>query len=269
MHSCRNQFHYCLFLSLLAFLSGTLSGCRGTGKEPAGNPGNRNVPTVEALVVRPQVLHDRLEVTGTLLANEEIDLLEVQLSRTELRAPFDGMIGLRQVSPGEYITPNVPVALLLQTDPIKLQFSIPEKIRNRVREGSRVDFLVTGSDSLYHAFIYALEPKIDPSTRTIWIRARCPNAAKYLTPGAFARVSIILGTIPDALIVPTEVVLPQLTGEKVFIYRHGIARLQPVESGIRSDREVQIIRGLSPGDTVIVTGLLQLRDGMPVNVKFP
>ena len=353
MHSCRNQFHYCLFLSLLAFLSGTLSGCRGTGKEPAGNPGNRNVPTVEALVARPQVLHDRIEVTGTLLANEEIelrseisgrveeilfregtpvskgsllmkidgrelqaqirklryeekqagddlyrkekllelkavsreeydisvnqlgiiraqiDLLEVQLSRTELRAPFDGMIGLRQVSPGEYITPNVPVALLLQTDPIKLQFSIPEKIRNRIREGSRVDFLVTGSDSLYHAFIYALEPKKDPSTRTIWIRARCPNAAKYLTPGAFARVSIILGTIPDALIVPTEVVLPQLAGEKVFIYRHGIARLQPVESGIRSDREVQILRGLSPGDTVIVTGLLQLRDGMPVNVKFP
>ncbi len=197
-----------------------------------------------------------------------IDLVRAQISKTEIYAPFSGVVGLRQVSPGGFVSSSTPVARLQQTDPLKLEFAVPEKYRLKVHTGTRVGFRVEGIDSLFTGQIYAIEPKVDPSTRNITMRALCSNAAGLLVPGAFARVDIRLDQIPDALVIPSEAVIPVMSGEKVYVSRNGKAVSSPIETGLRTETEVEIVKGLMPGDTVITTGLLQLREETPVKIRL-
>ena len=204
---------------------------------------------------------------GIILA--QTDLIKTQISKTEIIAPFSGKIGLRQVSPGGFISSSTLVARLQQTNPIKIDFAIPEKYSGKIRQGTLISFKVEGNDSLFVGRIYAIEPKIDPGTRNLQIRARCENSIGVLIPGAFAKVSILLDTYSNALVIPSEAIIPQLNGEKVFICRNGKAKSQVVNTGIRTEREVQITEGLKPGDTVITTGILQLREEVEINVRLP
>jgi len=197
----------------------------------------------------------------------QMEIAAVQISQTEIYAPFSGLIGLRQVSPGGFVSSATLVARLQQTDPIKIDFSIPEKYREKVRKGTRIQFSVAGIDSIFSGKVYAIEPKIDPATRNISLRATCPNPNGILMPGAFARLEILLEDLRDALVVPSEAIIPQLAGEKVFVCKNGKARSQVIRTGIRTEREVQVTQGLHPGDTVIITAILQIREGMPVTVK--
>lgn len=198
----------------------------------------------------------------------QIELLRTQISKTEITAPFTGKIGLRQVSPGEFISSANLIARLQQTDPVKIDFSVPEKYQQKIQVGAKVTFRIEGLDSLFTAAVYAIEPKVDPGTRNIQIRGRCDNRLGLLIPGAFARVIVALDKYPDALIVPSEAIIPQLTGEKLIICKNGKVLSRPVKTGIRTEKEVQILEGIEPGDTVITTGLLQLKEGADVKVKI-
>ncbi|PWB72009.1 efflux transporter periplasmic adaptor subunit [candidate division GN15 bacterium] len=323
----------------------------GNGSQPNRGGGSRNLISVEAVLVKPQLLLNTIFTTGTLLANEEVQLhpeisgrvtgvyfqegkhvrkgelllkindtelkaqlrrkqveekqasdeegrrrklfeikaisqeeydkslnalhmiqaereaIESQLAETEIRAPFDGIIGLRHVSEGGYVTPSVLIASLQDTDPMKVEFAVPEKYARLLKSGTEVAVRVGESKDARTGKVYAVESMIDPETRTITGRATTPNSDGGLVPGAFAKVEITLERVPDAIVVPSEAVIPDLAGETVFICKNGKAVTMRVTSGIRTETGIQITEGLSPNDTLIVTGILQLTDGKGVQVK--
>ena len=197
----------------------------------------------------------------------ELKLIEAQIAKTELRAPFNGKIGLKYVSEGSYISPSTRIASLQNINPVKIDFSIPERYVNLVETGDRITFTVQGTDKSFEGEIYAIEPKIESQTRTLQLRARSGNEEGLLVPGAFADVELILETIENALMVPSISLVPELGGHKVFVYKDGTVEQQSVTTGIRTEKLVQVTEGLEPGDTVLTTGLLQVRPGMQVNLK--
>ncbi len=196
----------------------------------------------------------------------EMEQIDAQIAQTEIRAPFSGTVGLGGVSVGGYLSPQTPVATLQQTDPIKLDFDVPERLGNQVRPGDAVVFRVEGSERAYRATVYALEPGIDPATRTLRARARGPNPNGQLLPGSFAQVELILQEIPDALLVPSSALVPSADRTIVYVVRGGKAEPRPVETGIRTDERVQIVSGVAPGDSVIATGTQAVRPGGAVRV---
>lgn len=200
-----------------------------------------------------------------LTLKAEIEYLGTQIDKTEIRAPFTGRIGLRSISEGAYITPQSPVALVQQLDVMKIDFAVPEKYAARMKPGQQVSFTVEGNTKGFTATVFAVEPKVDPSTRTVKVRATAANAAQELVPGSFAKMRIVLSTINDAITLPAESIVPDIAGQKVWVVREGKATPTPVEVGIRTDSSVQILSGIAPGDTVLTTGLLQLRPQMSVS----
>lgn len=197
----------------------------------------------------------------------EVTLIEAQIEKTEVRAPFDGRVGLKYVSEGSYISPSTRIASLQDVNPVKIDFSVPERYVNTVEVGDKITFTVQGTDETFEGEIYAIEPRIDSQTRTLQIRARSENPKELLVPGAFADLELILDTVDDALMLPTMALVPELQGQKVYLYKDGTVAEQSVQTGIRTDKKVQITNGLQPGDTVLTTGLLQVRTGMPVELK--
>ncbi|MFD2557279.1 efflux RND transporter periplasmic adaptor subunit [Sphingobacterium tabacisoli] len=201
-------------------------------------------------------------------AKSQIQLIQAQLNKTLIKAPFAGRIGLRSISKGSYITPTTAIAQLVNLSRIKLQFSIPEKYAVKVRIGEQVRFTVQGSDEVFVAKIYALEPLIEESTRTLRVRAIADNGNNRLIPGSFANVTFPLETISDGLLVPTEALIPIQNGKKLFLKKNGKAKETLVETGGRTDSVVLITKGIADGDTVLTSGVMSLRDGSPVKVTL-
>lgn len=196
----------------------------------------------------------------------ELELIQARIDHTELRAPFSGKIGLKYVSRGSYISPDSRIATLQEIDPIKIDFSVPERYLAQVTRGDQVNFTVQGYDSTFVGEIYAIEPRIDPETRTMQVRAISPNPENLLFPGAFANVTLIMEQIDDALLVPTISIIPELNSQKIYIARDGRIQESRVRTGLRTSNRIQIIEGAAPGDTVLTTGILQARDGMEVEI---
>jgi len=196
----------------------------------------------------------------------EKKLINAQIDKTEIRAPFSGIIGLKFVSDGSYISPSTQIASLLDINPVKIDFSVPERYYPNIEEGNPVYFSVQGSNKNYKGEIYAIEPKIDSETRTLQIRAISPNKNNKLLPGAFADIELVLENIDNALLIPTISLIPQIDGNHVFVYDNGQIRKQNVKTGVRRERYIQITEGLSAGDTVLTTGLLQVKPGMKVTL---
>ncbi len=194
------------------------------------------------------------------------DNLLAAIRKREVRAPFDGIVGLRTVSEGAYVTPSTRIASMQKIDPLKIDFAIPERHAAEVEVGDRVQFRNQTTTREFSGRLYAIEPKIDAATGTVQLRARIDNPGGSLFPGAFVEIELRLRKIPDALMVPTQAVIPVLKGQTVLVQRGGAARQVAVRTGIRTAAEVQVIEGLAPGDTVITTGLMQLRPGAPVRV---
>jgi membrane fusion protein (multidrug efflux system) len=190
--------------------------------------------------------------------------LEVMIDYALIRAPFSGQVGLRSVSQGAYLQAGSPVARLVQLDPLKLEFSVPERYASQIRSGQSVSFTVAGQEEEYLGTVYATEPVINESTRALRIRAKVPNRNGRLIAGAFAEVNLTLDSIPNALLLPTEAVVPQLQDQIVYRINNGIIRAVKVKPGVRLPRLLQIQEGLSAGDTIMVAGLLQAEDGMKV-----
>lgn len=191
-------------------------------------------------------------------------LIEAQMLKTEIRAPFGGIIGLRYVSPGSYLSPQTKIATLQDVDSVKVDFSVPEKYASRMRRGGEITFHVKGDERTFTGAIYAIEPSVDPETRSLQLRARTANPDRSLLPGAFADVEIVVAETADAVTVPAIAVIPELGGKKVFVAEGGKAQPRTVTTGIRTADRVQILTGLAAGDLVIVSAIQQLRPGLEV-----
>ncbi len=185
----------------------------------------------------------------------DIDLVKAQIEKTQVRAPFSGIIGLRNVSLGAYVTPTTVIAKLQQVNPLKIDFFIPEKYSSTISEGENVTFSVDGFRNDFTGKIYAIEPDIDQATRSLKIRALVNNPAARLHPGAFAKVNLDIENI-TAIVIPTQAIIPQTRGKKVVISKNGKAVFQDVVTGLRDENNVQVTSGLAAGDTVVTTGLL-------------
>lgn len=200
-------------------------------------------------------------------AQAQTQLIRAQISKTTVKAPFSGKIGLRSISPGTYITPAILVAKLVNTGKLKISFSIPEKYASEVKSGSSIDFSVSGSDKIYTAKIYAIEPEVEVATRTLQVRAIADNKDGNLFPGTFADVKLPLDIIKNAIVVPTEAIIPVQNGKKVFIANMGKAKEVMVEATTRTDASILILSGLKAGDTLITGGVMSLKNEAPIKVK--
>jgi len=222
------------------------------------------------LLEKEAISREEYEIALTTLNTTQSDIKEreARLSKHKLYAPFQGIIGLRQVSEGSYITPSDLIVNIYSINPIKVEFSVPGKYSPMVKKGDTINFKTEASKNEFIGTIYAVEPRIDPRTRTLQIRAICRNDEELLIPGQFANIDYILNVLPDALMVPSESVIPELNSHKVFTYKKGLISQEVVSIGLRNENEVQITQGINPGDTVITTGILQVRHGMPVNLSI-
>ncbi len=197
------------------------------------------------------------------------DNLLASIRKREVRAPFDGIVGLRYVSEGAYVTPTTRIASMQKINPLKVDFSIPERYTGEVKVGDRVILRSEEKNLEFTGKLYAIEPRIDQQLGTLQLRAMFDNKGELIIPGAFVQIELHLKRIPNALLIPTQAVIPVLKGQTVLVRKHGVVRSVPVKIGIRTSTSVQITDGLTPGDTVITTGIMQLRPGMPVNVRVP
>ena len=220
---------------------------------------------LEKNLTSQQEYDTQLSELNSVLADVEYN--QAQIEKTEIRAPFDGIIGLRSVSVGSYISPQTKIVTLQNIDPVKVDFSVPQKYFGLIKEGKTIYVKITSTGKIYTGKIYAVEPKIDLNTRTVQARAIIPNESGELTPGAYVEIDIVLQDIKDAVMVPTDVIVPDIEGEKVFVYRDGKAVPQRVTIGLRTENEIQITSGLNVGDTLIVSGIIQIRSNSPVKLN--
>lgn len=209
--------------------------------------------------------YDRTANSLNMLKAER-ELIEAQLAKMSIVAPFDGVVGLRQISEGGYIVSGTIVASVQQIDPMKVEFSVPEKYAARLRKGSTVTVQVGESPGSRTGEIFAIDRQINTDTRTIKVRAIVPNHSHDLIAGSFARITIVVERIENALVVPSQALIPEMESQKVFVSRDGKAVALRVQTGIRMEKTTQIVGGLRPNDTLLTTGLLQLTDGRPIQV---
>ena len=196
--------------------------------------------------------------------NADIDYTEAQIAKTEIRAPFDGKIGLRNVSEGSFVNSATIIANMQQTKWLKIDFTVPEKYASIVVPGNMVNFTVDNVNEIFTAKVDAIEPKIDQQTRNITIRAIFNNDKMNIYPGAFARIELIANRKKDAILIPTEAIIPELKGKKVFVNRSGKAIPVKVITGLRNDAQIEITNGLNVGDTVIITGIMVLKPELEI-----
>jgi membrane fusion protein, multidrug efflux system len=194
----------------------------------------------------------------------DIEYTKALIAKTEIRAPFNGIIGLKYVSEGAYVNPSSKIAAIQQINPVKIDFSVPEKYAGVIQKNTVVEFTIEGVGKKQKARVYAVEPKIDLATRTVQIRAVAENGSAVLFPGAFAKIELPLQKIENAIMIPTQAIIPVLKGKRVFVCRNGKAEPVSVETGIRTDQYIQVTNGLQAGDSVITTGIMQLKPGAPV-----
>lgn len=198
----------------------------------------------------------------------QVQLIKAQLAKTAVRAPFAGKIGLRSISPGTYVTPATLVANLVNVEQLKITFSIPEKYAAQIQLNTTISFTISGSTNKYSAKVYAIEPEIATTTRTLQVRAKAENREGKLFPGTFANVELPLEKINEAILVPTEAIIPIQNGKKVFIANKGFAKEVKVETATRTAESILVLSGLNIGDTLLTTGVMSLKDESPIIVKM-
>lgn len=196
----------------------------------------------------------------------DIDIIRAEISRTEVRAPFSGKIGLRNISPGAYVTPTTIIATINQVSDLKLDFSIPEKYTGNVDVGQIVDFTVQGSDQKYNARVIATQSNVDVMNRSLMVRGKIMGNTRGLIPGAFAKVQIGFSPDNNAIFVPSQSVVPTARGKQIILYRNGKAIFNDVETGARDSSRVEIIKGLTVGDTILVTGIMTTKPDAKINI---
>jgi membrane fusion protein (multidrug efflux system) len=195
----------------------------------------------------------------------DIEVLKVQINKTEVRAPFDGTIGLRNISIGAQVTTATALATIRDVRHLKLDFSVPGKYSSTIKPGFKVQFSVRGDDKKYDATVMATEQGIESDTRNLNLRAIVQSDVSSLTPGEFADVELRLSENKSALMVPTEAVIPQARTKQLIVAKKGRASFVTIMTGIRNASSVQILSGINPGDTVVTTGILFLKPNAVLN----
>jgi len=229
-----------------------------------------NLKRAKLLLEKEAISREEFEISETdfLSAESALNIIQAQLNKTIIRAPFSGTVGLRNISVGSYITPATAITNLVNSDRVKITFSIPEKYATQVKKETDVTFTVTGNPNKFQAKVYAIEPSIDVVTRTLSIKAICDNTNNELIPGSFANISLPLQTINNALLVPSEALIPIQNGKKVFIYNQGRAKEVLVQTGTRTNKDVLVTAGLKAGDTLLTSGIMMLRNDQKISVNL-
>lgn len=199
------------------------------------------------------------------ILNAEIDLIQEQIARHSVHAPFDGIVGLRYVSEGSYVTPSTRIASFQNIDKVRVEFSLPEKFASSLATGQQVRFSVVSEEAEFSAEIYAIEPEVEEATRTLLVRALAGNAHGRLRPGAYARVIWQKGVVDDAIFVPAVAVMQNEEGPSVFVSHDGRVERRLIEAGPRVRERIQIIEGLEAGETVITAGTQMVRPGSEIS----
>lgn len=199
--------------------------------------------------------------------NADIDLTRVSISKTEIRAPYAGRLGLRAISNGAYITPTTLLTTISQVSQLKMEFSVPEKYSENMNRGRQVLFTIAGTDQKFTANILATESNIEANTRTLKVRAVVSGVNKLLVPGAFAKVLLQFGKNDRSMIVPSQAVIPQARNKQVIVYKDGKPNFVVVTTGIRDSSYVQVLDGVKEGDTVLTTALLAVRPDSKIKLS--
>jgi membrane fusion protein, multidrug efflux system len=196
----------------------------------------------------------------------DMELIRVNIGKTEIRAPYSGRLGLKNISPGAYIAPSNIITTITQIDRMKIEFSVPEKYSSQIQNGKSVEFSLEGSGKKYNAIVIAKESSIEESTRNLRIRAVVDGNDQYLVPGTFAKVNMILGENKNAIMIPSNSIIPQARNKQVVVFTGGSAKFLTVTTGIRDSASVQVLTGLNIGDTLITTGLLFVKPGSNIHL---
>ena len=196
----------------------------------------------------------------------DIEGTQIAISKTEIRAPYNGRVGLRNISLGSYISPTDIITTLRQVDQLKLEFSIPEKYAKEIVKGYKVTFKVDGGDQYHNATVIATENSVDQNTRTLRVRALVNEQHRELVPGVFAKVNLQLGKNDKALLVPSQAIIPAARNKQVILFRKDSALYTVVETGIRDSAFVQVLQGLKVGDTVVTSGLMAIRPNAKIKI---
>ena len=199
--------------------------------------------------------------------NADIELLKTNIVKTEIRAPFSGRIGFRNISNGAYITPTTIITKIQQLNQMKLQFSVPEKYTSKIGVGQTISFSVEGNSRKYLAKVYASESTVSETSRGMNVRCIVQQSDARLVSGSFAKVDMDFAKNDVDILVPSQAILPQARGKKLILYRDGIAKFVDVETGIRDSANIEIVSGVVPGDTIITTGLLGLKPEAKVKLS--
>ena len=209
---------------------------------------------------------EELENSNFVLQAILADIKELQatIDKYHIRAPFAGKIGIRRISEGAYIGNTVLITTLQSTRPMLIDFSIPEAYAGKVHEKQSIQFSTSASNKVYSAQVQAIEGKIESNSRTLLVRAVYPNANNELISGAYANINLSLAENKNALLVPSEAIIPELKGYKIFTKENGKAVAHKIQIGLRTDRYTEVKDGLAAGDSVIASGILQLKPDVPV-----
>jgi membrane fusion protein (multidrug efflux system) len=209
------------------------------------------------------------ETTQTEISSIDADIAmaQAQLRATKILAPFDGVIGIRNISLGAVVTPTTVITTIQQINPLKIDFTVPSEYRQNLSIGKAILFTITDNLDTFSGKIKSMDPGADPNTRTIRVQATVPNPNNRFTAGSFARVVIPFESDDNAILIPSQAVIPTTREKKVAVIRNGKAEMKTVNLGVRTEDKVEVIQGLNPGDTVIITGLMQVKPGMDVKVS--
>jgi membrane fusion protein (multidrug efflux system) len=192
------------------------------------------------------------------------NMLDVTIAKSQIRAPFGGVLGLRKVSVGSWVTPSTPLITLSDVSQLKIDFRVPERHASAVRVGSTFQLRVDGNPGTFQGKVIATEASVDLDSRSLAVRGVVE--AQGLLPGAFAKVEIPV-VVDKAILIPTLAVIPGVEGRGVYVARDGVAKFTQVELGERTASRVQVLSGLTVGDQLIVSNLLRVSDGAPLKVE--
>ena len=207
-----------------------------------------------------------LSLLGVLNLKADMDIIRESIRKTEIRAPFGGKLGLKNVSPGAYVTPASVLTTISQVSTLKIQFNIPERYGAQLKTGMPVSFSIDGTSKTFTATVIASEISIDENTRSLAVRALIKQQDPALIPGAFAKVKIVLGKNNEALMVPNSVIIPSGRKKQLYVYEGGKAMMKEVTTGVRDSTNIQVLTGIKAGDTVITSAVLFLRPGLAVEL---
>jgi membrane fusion protein (multidrug efflux system) len=213
-----------------------------------------------------QEVYDQ-SLTDLQMNDAEIELLNEQIRKTEIKAPFDGIIGLRNVSVGDVVNSSSSIATIQKIDQVKLEFPVSEKYANQIKLGTKIRFSLDAQTDTITAIIYAIEPRIDEVTRNVMVRARSDNKNGKLIPGSFVRIVLPLSENKSTLMIPTQSVVPILKGQKVFVVVGDSIIEKKIITGVRNDTKVEVISGFEENDKIVVKGVIYMRQGAKVKIE--